>query len=389
MKIAYFDCFSGASGDMILGALVDLGVDLASIERVINELGISNFRLKKFDVKKNHIKAVKVDVEVWEDDHHRHLSDIIHLVEGGKLSENSKKIIKRVFQRIAEAEAKIHQVPVEKVHFHEVGALDSIIDIIGAVVGLEYLGIKKIYSSAMGLGSGSVKCAHGIIPVPAPATLELMKGFPVNKREIPCELCTPTGAGLVTTLAEFTDLLPDMIIEKIGYGAGTREVKEIPNILRIIQGTEKEKFLTDSVLLIETNIDDMNPEIYSYIIERLFENNAVDVYITPVYMKKGRPGSLLSIIADKKDVNNLLDIIFSESTTLGVRITEVQRKKLERNLEVIDSPFGTITVKAKTRNGNKVFYPEFEECKKIAKKKNISISVIYNYINGLNKHDSS
>ena len=384
MKIAYFDCLSGVSGDMILGALVDLGVKIEFIENSIKEIGIQNFKLKKYSVKKNHIGALKVDVETWNDHHHRHLSDIQNLIDKGKFSDNSKLLIKKIFQRIAEAEAKIHQVPVEKVHFHEVGALDSIIDIIGAVIGFEYLGIEKLYSSPISLGSGSVKCAHGIIPVPAPATLELIKGFPVNKREIPFELCTPTGAGIVTTVAEYMDLLPEIVVAKVGYGAGTRDIDELPNILRIIKGEERQKYLTDSVIVIETNIDDMNPEIYSYVVERLFENNAVDVYITPVYMKKGRPGNLLSVVTEKQHLNNLLEVIFNESTTLGVRINELQRKKLERIIEEVDTPFGKLKVKVKIKDGKKIYYPEYEECKRIAREKKITIAVIYNFINGLN-----
>jgi len=385
MKSVYFDCLSGASGDMVLGGLVDLGVELSYIEDAIQGIGIKNFKLEQYSVKKNHIGAVKVEVIIEHDQSHRHLKDINALVDKGKFSKKSKDKIKKVFKRIGEAEAKIHQVPVEKVHFHEVGALDSIIDIIGAVIGLEFLGIENFYSSAIGLGSGCVKCAHGIIPVPAPATLELVKGFPVNKREIPYELCTPTGAGIITTLAEYRDYISDMIIEKIGYGAGSRDIQEIPNILRIIAGNEKEKYLEDTILMVETNIDDMNPEIYSYLFEKLFKNNAKDVYITPVFMKKGRPGNVLSVLTDKKDLNNIIDLILNESSTLGVRIHEVHRKKVERHIETIESPFGKMKIKVKMIGGDKVFYPEYEECKKISIEKNIPIAKIYNYINGMNK----
>ncbi|RKY84041.1 nickel pincer cofactor biosynthesis protein LarC [candidate division KSB1 bacterium] len=329
MKIAYFDCFSGASGDMILGCLIDLGVDEQFIEKKVKETGIDNFRLKKYIVNKNILEATKVDVIVKKYDKPRNIKDIQQLVNKGSFSERSRDSILKIFRRIAESESRVHGIPVEKVHFHEVGAVDSVVDVIGAVIGFEYLGIEKFYSSSITLGSGRVKCSHGIIPVPSPATLELIKGFPVTKREIQCELCTPTGAAIITSLAEYREFFPDFLIENIGYGAGTKNIKEFPNVLRIIIGKEVQRYQEDKVILIETNIDDMTPEIYTYIMEKLFESNAIDVYITPVIMKKGRPGNVLSVITDIENMENILNIIFKESSTLGVRIKEVRRKKLK------------------------------------------------------------
>jgi len=380
MKIAYFDCFSGASGDMILGALVDAGLDVSELDNMLRDLGLDSFSLKAEKVERKGIATTNLHVKTEENDRHRHLKDILEIINGAEFSDTVKETVHKVFMKIAAAESRIHNKPVEKVHFHEVGALDSIIDIVGTVWGIEKLGIAACYSSALSLGSGSVRCAHGVIPVPAPATLEIVRGFPVIKKEIGSELCTPTGAALVTTLAKYVDRLPPMKILATGYGCGDKIFDEIPNIFRMIIAEKVQSHEQDSVLLVETNIDDMNPELFPYVMDRLLQAGAVDVFLTPVIMKKGRPGNLLSILVNPEQLDTCLDIVFAETTTLGVRIAETYRRKLQRASVTIQTPWGAVRAKEIIRAGKKMYIPEFEECKKIALRENVSIEDVYSAI---------
>lgn len=387
MNIAYFDCFAGISGDMTLGALVDLGLDVGELESMLKGLGIKSFNLKAERVKRHGIGAINLTVETEPEKHHRNLSHILDIIGSSTLSDKVKKSVENIFRKIAEAEGKIHGVPADKVTFHEVGALDSIIDIVGSVWGLEQMGIEKCYSSAISLGSGTVKCAHGILPVPAPATLEIVKGFPVVKKETGFEICTPTGAALVTTMAEYKARLPQMSIINTGYGCGDREFEHFPNILRIIIGKVEKEFEEDLKLVIETNIDDMNPEFYPYIIEKLLKTGAVDAFLTPALMKKGRPGNKLTVVADESFLNKCLNVIFSETSSFGVRIYETYRKKLPRSTELLKTPWGEISVKTYMLDGKKHIIPEYEECKKIAEKEDIPLKRIYAAIEKIGNRD--
>ncbi|MDI6840911.1 MAG: nickel pincer cofactor biosynthesis protein LarC [bacterium] len=381
--IAYFDCFSGISGDMILGSLVDAGFSLIELKKELKKLLIPGYRIESKRAPRNGILGTQVKIIVSSsykaEKVHRKLEDIISLINRSGLGNDIKSKSKEIFSRIAIVEAKIHNKQVEDIHFHEVGAVDSIIDVIGALIGIKYLGIEKVYSSPLNLGTGFVKCSHGILPVPAPATAELIKGIPIYSTGINSELVTPTGAAIITSLAEKFGEMPLMRVEKVGYGIGGKELR-IPNMLRVFIGNKIEKLQEDMVSLIETNIDDMNPQFYDYVIEELFNNGAKDVYITPIYMKKNRPSIILSVISPIDKVNELTAIIFKHTTTMGVRVTEmVKREKLVRKIKKVVTKFGNIKVKIGIF-GNKVvkILPEYEDCKRIAKTEKISINDVYN-----------
>ena len=387
MKIAYFDCFAGVSGDMVLGALIDLGVDVESLKSMLKSLGVTPFSLNVERVNHKGITAVNLSVKTHHEHHHRSLKDILEIIDSSELSVGARQRIERIFTRIAEAESKIHQLPVEKVHFHEVGAVDSMVDIIGSVWGLEQLGVTTCYSSAVSIGSGSVECEHGIIPVPSPATLELVKGFPVIKKEVGAELATPTGAAIVTTVAEYTHQLPPVRVSKIGYGCGDRELEAFPNILRIIVGEVESIYGEDRILVAETNLDDMNAELFPYVMEKLLNHDAADVYLTPILMKKGRPGHKITVLVENKNLDRCLNILFRETTTLGVRIYETYRKKLERLSEEISSPWGAVRVKSYILGGKKHVVPEFEACKEIAVREKIPLMEIYETVKQIGNQD--
>jgi len=377
MKIAYFDCFAGISGDMTLGALVDLGLDVDELKSMLTGLGITSAAFTVDRIMRHGIGAVKLSVATAPEHHHRHLGDILEMIHASPLSDNVKEGSERIFTRIAEAESTIHGLPVDKVHFHEVGALDSIIDIVGSVWGLERLGIARCFSSAVSLGTGTIRCEHGTLPVPAPATLELLKDFPVVKKEVAGELCTPTGAAIVSTLAQ----------SDTGYGCGDRECEQFPNILRLIVGETVSDFEADRMLVVETNIDDMNAELYPYVMEKLLQDGAVDVYVTPIQMKKGRPGHMLTMILEEEKLHRCLDTVFRETTTLGVRIHETFRQKLRRSSEEIHTPWGSLRVKICWLNGKKRIVPEFEECKTLAQRENIPLIDVLTAVNRIGNAD--
>ncbi len=375
MRIAYFDCFSGISGDMILGALIDLGVSSKELEKELKKLNIPAFKLEVKNVKKQGIGGVGVEV-VTKDKRERRLKDILQIIAKSSLDKDIKESAKKIFTRLNDAEAQVHREHKEHMHFHELGMLDTIVDVVGAVVGIKKLGIERIYSSPLHLGTGFVKCVHGTLPIPAPATAELLKGIPVYNKDIKAELVTPTGAVLITSLAEKFGDMPRMKVEKIGYGAGHKDLP-IPNLLRVMVGEMDEDYEQDTVSLIQTNIDDMNPQICGYLMEKLFEEGALDVWFTPIQMKKNRPAICLSVLAERDDVNSLCDMIFSESTTIGVRISEVKRMKLARETKTIKTKYGQVNIKI-GRAGKVVknISPSYDDCKKLAQKLNIPLKDI-------------
>ena len=378
MKIAYFDCFSGISGDMILGALIDAGLDIQDIESELAKLKISGYKLKTQRVVKKGISGTKFIVEIIEQNIERKLKDIVEIVDQSDLSEDIKDLSKKIFKELATVEAKIHNKNIEEIHFHEIGGLDSIIDIIGSVIGIKKLGIEAIYSSKIHIGTGFVECRHGLIPVPAPATLELLKETSIFSTGIDAELTTPTGAAILKTLSSSFGGMPEMKVKKIGYGAGSREL-EIPNLLRVYVGeTSEREYEKDEVILIETNIDNMNPEFFGYISEMLLTQGVLDIFMTPIFMKKNRPATMLSVLTTSDKLDKILSTIFTETTTLGVRIHRLERRKLTREIIKVKTRFGEIKVKVgKVGEMIKNIAPEYEGCKKIAVKQKIPLRDVY------------
>ena len=395
MKILYYDCFSGISGDMNLGALIDLGVDKNYLMNELSKLNVNEYRILVKKAVKNGINGTKVDVilhqhqgehsDHYHEHHHRNLKDIENIIKLSDLNDSIKDISINIFKKVAEAEAQVHNKSIEEVHFHEVGAVDSIVDIVGAAICFDYLKIDKVICSTIEVGTGFVKCAHGTLPVPAPATVGILKGAPIRAR-VPFEATTPTGAAIITYLAsEFTDS-KDFTIKGTGYGIGNKENKYIPNVLRVFlaedQNNSDEGFLQGEVAVTECNIDDMSPELYDYIMELLFEARALDVYLIPIIMKKGRPGVKLSVIYNEKDEEKIREIILTETTTIGLRKYKVQRSILNREFSKVQTKYGEFTVKSSYYNGKKIKYKaEYDECKKAALERGISINEIYKELN--------
>jgi uncharacterized protein (TIGR00299 family) protein len=379
MKIAYFDTVAGISGDMVLGAFVSAGLSVGELRQELARLSVQGFELRSTHVEKSGIIAVKLDVViVHQPKYHRHLKEIIEIIETSNLSTAVKNRSKKIFQEIATAEAKVHNTTVEKIHFHEVGALDSIVDIVGAAICMEKFGIQGIYSSPIKLGSGGfVEAEHGKMPIPTPATVEILKNYPTVLTDINFELTTPTGAAIVKALSSGVLAQERIRIEKIGYGAGTHDLGKIPNLLRVMIGELEPEYHEDELVTVETNIDDLNPEIYPFVIERLFSAGAHDAYLVPVIMKKGRPGILLSILANRGKLDEILNVVFSETTTLGVRIQHTERKKLPRTLKEVKTSLGTVKVKAVLLDGVERLLPEFEECRRIAMERKMPLHEVY------------
>lgn len=373
----YFDCFSGISGDMTLGALVDLGVPVDYLNKEISKLPLSGFHITTEPVKRHGISAKNLFVKVEDEKTARDYADIKKLISESPLSEKVKTLSLEIFRRIAEAEAKIHDCDLDHVHFHEVGAIDAIVDIVGTALCVEYLGVEKVYASKIPTGGGFVKCSHGVLPVPAPATLEILKGVPVYDNGVEMELVTPTGAAIVTTLAESFGPVPDMSIEKTGYGSGKREGEKIPNLLRVITGKGESKS-ADDVIIVETCIDDMNPEIFGYLMEQLLEDGALDVYWMPVFMKKNRPGTKVQVVCMDSLREIVTDRILHETTSIGVRYFSCERSVLERSVVTINSVFGEIKVKKIINtDGSSRLVPEYEECREIALENGLSLRAVY------------
>ncbi|MBU0533405.1 MAG: nickel pincer cofactor biosynthesis protein LarC [Candidatus Omnitrophica bacterium] len=380
MQVAYFDCFSGISGDMILGALIDLGVSPKYLEKELNKMTLPAFKLVVKNVKKQGIGGVGLEV-VTKDKKERTLKDILTIIDKSSLDKDIKGTAKKIFARLNDAESRVHREHKERMHFHELGMLDTIVDVVGVLVGIKKLGIEQIYSSPLHLGTGFVKCVHGILPVPSPATAELLKGIPVYNKNIEAELVTPTGAVLITSLAQKFGDMPKMEVEKIGYGAGHKDLPAsqqaglpIPNLLRVMVGDMAKDYEQDTVSLIQTNIDDMNPQICGYLMDKLLEQSALDVWFTPIQMKKNRPAVCLSVLAEKNDVDSLCEVIFSQSTSIGVRISEVNRKKLARETKTIKTKYGKVVLKI-GRVGKivKNISPSYDDCSKLADKLNIPL----------------
>ncbi|MBI3028247.1 MAG: nickel pincer cofactor biosynthesis protein LarC [Candidatus Rokubacteria bacterium] len=374
MKVAYFDCPSGASGDMILGALVDAGVSLDSLSTELAKLPLAGYRLVAREVTKGAFRATKVDVEVDARAHHaRTLSEILGLLGRSALPARVKADAARIFRRLAEAEARVHGSAVEAVHFHDVGAVDAIVDVTGAVAGLHLLGVEAIHVSALPLGGGMVEGPHGRIPVPGPGTAELLKGFPVYDNGVRVELVTPTGAAILTTLAASSGSMPPMTVDRVGYGAGSMDLP-IPNLLRCFVGTTAETGGRETIVQLETTIDDMSPQLYEPLMERLLEAGALDVFLTPIIMKRSRPGVVLTALVEPSKVGDLSTILFEESTTIGVRWTDYQRSRLERELVTLSTAYGPVSFKV-SRLGGKIVTvtPEFSEVARIAKEKGLPV----------------
>ena len=382
MKICYLDCFSGVSGDMLLGALVDAGADADELRKRIGRLGLEGVELRFEKCKRSGIGGTNLTVQVEHDHHHRSLSRIEEIIAGSGLSESVKERSIRIFRRLGEVEAAIHQMPIEKVHFHEVGALDSITDIVGTCIAIDLLGIERIYCSALNLGSGTVEAAHGVMPVPAPATAALVQGTPTYSEGPAAELTTPTGAAIVTTLADEFGTMPAMRISSVGYGAGDRDFKKHPNLLRVVIGEQSQAREATRIFVIEANVDDMNPQVAGYVRERLQDTGALDVTLAPVYMKKDRPGLMISVLAKPEDREKLSELLFTETTTLGIRMYPVERRVLERRWQPVETSYGEVRIKVASENGTvRNFAPEYEDCRRIALEKEVPFKEVWQQAN--------
>jgi uncharacterized protein (TIGR00299 family) protein len=376
MRVAYFDCPSGASGDMILGALVDAGAPFDALERELAGLGLEGYRIERQEVMKSGFRATKVDVHVQDGGHHhpeRTLAAILTLIEESCVAPPVKERAARIFRRLAEAEARVHGTTVERVHFHDVGAVDAIVDVTGACIGLHLLGIEAVHVGALPVGGGFVQGPHGRIPVPGPATAELLKGFPTIDTGVRRELVTPTGAAILTTLASGAGAMPAMHVRAVGYGAGTMDL-DTPNVLRLFVGETAVAAPTETILQVETTVDDMSPQLYEPLLERLLEVGALDVFLTPVIMKRSRPGVVLTALCEPARVADLSRVLFEESSTIGVRWTAYQRERLDREIVRLTTAYGPVSFKVSRLEGRVITVtPEFEEVRRIARDKGLAV----------------
>lgn len=369
MKTLYFDCFAGASGDMILGAMVAAGVDANVLSAQLSLLNVPGFGVRFKTVTRAGLSATHAIVEAQHEHKHRHLADILKIINNSSLPASVKQRATQIFTRLAGAESRVHNEPIEKIHFHEVGALDAIVDVVGAAICFDLLGIEKFISSPIHVGSGFVEMEHGRFPVPPPAVAELLKGVPFYSTDVKGELLTPTGAAIITTVSDQYGPIPSIESTTIGYGAGTREYESFPNVLRVFVGElQRQETKVERLLMIETNIDDLSPQVLGHVMERAFELGALDCYFTSVQMKKNRPGILLSILCEQIKKHELMQLLFKETTTLGVRTHEVERRALERTVIRVETQYGPIDVKVAMLNGQIVNeMPEFEQCRRVAK----------------------
>jgi len=380
MNIAYFDCFSGISGDMTLGALVDLGVPVETLVSELKKLPLSDWSLETVRERRGAIEGVKVAITAGEQPH-RHLGDIRSIIGESGLDPWVKEKGLAIFDRIARAEGRVHGISPSHVHFHEVGAVDSILDIVGTLVGLKHLNIEQVYCSPIPVGGGFVETQHGSLPLPAPATAELLSGVPIYGTDVDRELVTPTGAAIASMLTRSFGPVPRMTLLATGYGVGANPAKNPPNLLRILYGEAALPAISRDLLILETNIDDMNPEIYNYVIDKLFVLGALDVSLTPMQMKKNRPAVLLRVLIEPALEAAAADLIFNETTTLGVRAYPVKRIELPRETPVITSAFGPIKVKrVRLPNGSERTIPEYEECRRIAESNHIPLPDVFRKI---------
>jgi uncharacterized protein (TIGR00299 family) protein len=378
MKTAYLDAFSGLSGDMIVGAILDCGADFADLERAIKKVDLTGYKLSHRRKIASGISAFKFDVEVTERQPERHFGDIRAMIDRSTLSQSIKHRAIAIFATLAQAEAKIHDTAPERVHFHEVGAVDSIIDVIGVAWGIEQLGIDRILVSALPMGTGFARSQHGIIPVPAPATAELLKGYPLKLNDGAAEMVTPTGAAVIRTMAKPAELPLTFEVEQIGYGAGTRDLEDRPNVLRMMLGRERATLDSDEMCEIAANIDDLNPQIYDHVVERLFAVGARDVALTPTMMKKGRPAVTLTVIAESALRGAIAETIFEETSTIGLRFHRVERLKLHREIREVETRWGKVRVKFSSANGNApmTISPEYDDCRSIASEHRVALRTV-------------
>ncbi len=381
MRTLYFDCFAGASGDMTLGALVSAGVDARSLIEQLALLDVSGYEISFEQVDRAGIAATRAHVSAAEEKHHRHLDDIYQIIFAARLSDKIKEQAAKIFKRLAEAEARVHNLPVERIHFHEVGALDAIVDVIGACIGFDFLGIERFVSSPLNVGSGTIEMAHGKYPIPPPAVAELLRGAPLYATDVSGELVTPTGAAIISTVCQSFGPLPRMRVLATGYGAGGREYERFPNVLRVIVGETEDADgaagITEQLLMIETNIDDASPQIIGHVMEQALARGALDCYFTPVQMKKNRPGVLISILCEPDKRGSMFELLFSETTTLGVRCHPIERVALERETIAVETDFGMISMKVARYAGRvNSATPEYEQCRAAAHKANVPLRVV-------------
>ncbi|HJQ23990.1 MAG TPA: nickel pincer cofactor biosynthesis protein LarC [Blastocatellia bacterium] len=375
MRALYFDCFAGASGDMICGALIDAGADFDALQAQIASLGLSGYQLRTERVKRSGIAATKFNVAVDETQQpHRHLKDIIAIINRSTLSERTKQRAVHAFELLADAEALVHETTRDHVHFHEVGAVDSIIDTVGAMIGFELLGVERCFASPLRVGHGTVKTAHGLMPIPAPATAGLLRGVPIYAGDIEGEFVTPTGAAILATLAESFETLPAMKMTKAGYGAGTRDPQGFPNALRVVLGDLELAGRDEAVSVIETNIDDMNPQAFGFVMEKALALGALDAFLTATQMKKSRPGVMLTVLCEPAARETILEMLLAETTTLGVRHYEARRRVLERMMETVTTRYGEVRVKVARDGGRTLhFQPEYEDCARLARQLGVPV----------------
>ncbi|MEN6450898.1 MAG: nickel pincer cofactor biosynthesis protein LarC [Thermoguttaceae bacterium] len=384
-KTAYLDCGSGISGDMTLAALIDAGVPLDALNAAIGSLGLPELRLRTDEVRKQGFRAIQVHVDCRPEHAHRNLPEILAMIATGRLSERQRELAGRIFTRLAEAEARVHGLPVEKIHFHEIGAADSIADIVGAAVGFDLLGVERIIASPVPTGTGRVTIAHGECSIPAPATAELLKGIPLAASTTEGELTTPTGAAILATLANSFGPLPAMTVERIGCGAGQKDFPGRPNILRLLVGEQSRvRACThagvdwDEVTILETNLDDLSGELIGYAISRLWDAGALDVHTTPIQMKKNRPAVKLTVLCRPADAAAIEEILFAETTTLGVRSWSASRRVLRRESRTVETPWGPVEGKLSyLPDGTPRFAPEYEACRRIAEKNQVALREVY------------
>src|SRR5215510_3641202 len=376
-RIVYFDCPSGAAGDMIMASLIDAGVSVDALRAELGKLPLTGWELLVREVRKGAFRATKVDVAIDHHAHHRHrtLGDIVAILEASMLRDSVKDKARRIFTRLAEAEARVHGTTTDQVHFHDVGAVDAIVDVVGGVIALELIGAQAVHVSALPIGGGFVDGAHGRIPIPGPGTAELLRGFPVVDTGVRAELVTPTGAAILTTLAASAGRMPALTVEAVGYGAGTKDLPGTPNVLRCFLGrTADEGAADETVLQVETTIDDMSPQLYETLIERVFDAGALDVFLSPVIMKRGRPGVVVTALCAPGQVGDVSRVLFEESTTIGVRWSEWRRARLQREMVELTTAYGTIPFKV-SRLGDRIVTvtPEFADVARIAREKSLPV----------------
>ncbi|HKP10623.1 MAG TPA: nickel pincer cofactor biosynthesis protein LarC [Blastocatellia bacterium] len=380
MRALYFDCFAGASGDMICGSLIDAGADADEMKAQLASLGLGGYEISTERVKRSGIAATKFNVAVDEAAQpHRHLKDIVEIIDRSALGDLTRQRARRAFELLADAEARVHATTRDRVHFHEVGAVDSIIDTVGAMIGFELLGVEHFFASALRVGHGTVKAAHGLMPVPAPATAELLRDIPIYAGDIAGEFVTPTGAAIIASLAEGYGPLPEMKMAKAGYGAGTRDPQDFPNVLRVMLGElpnagQPSAARDETLVVVETNIDDMNPQAFGFVMDRAFALGALDAYLTATQMKKSRPGVMLTVLCEPERREALIAMLLAETTTLGVRYTDARRRVLARAFETVQTRYGEVRVKVARDGGRTLhFQPEYEDCARLARQLGVPV----------------